>query len=173
MKKEIERKDVKKFILSLLLIISFNCYSQNKGNDNKLNNHIKDTHLRSMLNFLVENNYYDEIGINYIYEHYLDANQGFFFAKSIGTEKLGIYSYRFFSGEAHAAEFVMLINKKSDDILVLGYGDLHTNKSKLANFLNYNIINTIDRDEALSILLKKLEQMYSNSHAGAGILPVQ
>jgi len=160
MKKEKERKDVKNFILSLLLIISFNCYSQNKGNNNQPNNHIKDTHLRSMLNFLVENNYYDEIGINYIYEHYLDANQGFFIAKNIGTEKLGIYSYHFFSGEAHAAEFIMLINKKSDDILVLGYGDLDTNKSKLAIFLNNNILNTIDRDEVLSVLLKKLEQIY-------------
>lgn len=162
MKKEIERKGVKIFILSLLLTISFNCYSQNKGNINQPNKYIKDTHLRSMLNFLVENNYYDEIGINYIYEHYLDANQGFFIAKNIGTEKLGIYSYYFFSGEAHAAEFIMLINKKADNILVLGYGDFNTNKSKLTVFLNNNILNAIDMDEALSVILKKLEQIYPN-----------
>ncbi len=162
MKKEIERKGVKIFILSLLLTISFSCYSQNKGNINQPNKYIKDTHLRSMLNFLVENNYYDEIGINYIYEHYLDANQGFFIAKNIGTEKLGIYSYHFFSGEAHAAEFIMLINKKADNILVLGYGDFNTNKSKLTVFLNNNILNAIDMDEALSVILKKLEQIYPN-----------
>ncbi|WP_177764140.1 hypothetical protein [Flavobacterium sp. I3-2] len=162
MKKEIERKGVKIFIISLLLIMSFNCYSQNKGNINQPNKYIKDTHLRSMLNFLVENNYYDEIGINYIYEHYLDANQGFFIAKNIGTEKLGIYSYHFFSSEAHAAEFIMLINKKADNILVLGYGDFNTNKSKLTFFLNNNILNAIDRDEALSVILKKLEQIYPN-----------
>ncbi len=162
MKKEIERKGVKIFILSLLLTISFSCYSQNKGNINQPNKYIKDTHLRSMLNFLVENNYYDEIGINYIYEHYLDANQGFFIAKNIGTEKLGIYSYHFFSGEAHAAEFIMLINKKADNILDLGYGDFNTNKSKLTVFLNNNILNAIDMDEALSVILKKLEQIYPN-----------
>ena len=162
MKKEIERKGVKIFILSLLLTISFNCYSQNKGNSNQPNKYIKDTYLRSMLNFLVENNYYDEIGVNYIYEHYLDANQGFFIAKNIGTEKLGIYSYHFFSGEAHAAEFIMLINKKADNILVLGYGDFNTNKSKLTVFLNNNILNAIDMDEALSVILKKLEQIYPN-----------
>lgn len=162
MKKEIERKGVKIFILSLLLTISFSCYSQNKGNINQPNKYIKDTHLRSMLNFLVENNYYDEIGVNYIYEHYLDANQGFFIAKNIGTEKLGIYSYHFFSGEAHAAEFIMLINKKADNILVLGYGDFNTNKSKLTVFLNNNILNAIDMDEALSVILKKLEQIYPN-----------
>lgn len=152
MRREEERKDVKSFILFIMLIVYFNCFSQN--------NNIKDTHLRFMLNFLVENNYYDEIGINYIYKHYSDANQGFFIVKNIGTEKYGIHSYHFFSGEAQAAEFLMLISKKSDDILVLGYGDFDTNKSKLTIFLNYNITNTIDREEVFLVILKKLEQIY-------------
>jgi len=160
MEKEVKRKDVKNFILSLILIMSFNCYSQNNQHINQLNNNIKDTHLRFMLSFLVENSYYDEIGINYIYKHYLDANQAFFIVNNIGTQKYGIYSYHFFSGEAHAAEFIMLINNKSDDILVLGYGDFDINKSKLGAFLNNNIPNTIDRDEVSSVLLKKLEQIY-------------
>ncbi len=56
----------------------------------------------------------------------------------------------------------MLINKKADNILVLGYGDFNTNKSKLTVFLNNNILNAIDMDEALSVILKKLEQIYPN-----------
>jgi len=161
---EARKEDVKRIMIFALLFLNLNSYCQNKIDISKTEIAVvQDTHLQFMLNFLIQNKYYDEIGREYAYKHYNDKNQAFFNVKSNNIENNDIYGYHFYSGEAHAAEFIMLINKKADNILVLGYGDFSSNKFKLVNFLNNNVNSTVDREKVLAIMLEKLKQIYDKS----------
>lgn len=121
---------------------------------------VKETHILYMLNFLCDNNYYDEIGKEYVYSHYKDATQGFFILNIIPTSEYGIHSYHFFSGEAHAAEFIMISNLKGDEIIFLGFGNYQKNKQRIINFIDTNIVDSDKRNIVSSILLNKLDAIY-------------
>jgi len=145
-----------------IFIILILCFLSLKVNAQKSINYsdVKETHMLYMLNFLCDNNYYDEIGKEYVYSHYKDATQGFFILNIIPTSEYGIHSYHFYSGEAHAAEFIMITNLKGDEIIFLGFGNYQKNKNRLINFINNNVVDLDKRNIVSSILLNKLDAIY-------------
>ena len=143
-------------IILILFLSSIKLNAQKKLNLSD----VKETHILYMLNFLCDNNYYDEIGKKYVYSHYKDTTQGFFILNIIPTSEYGIHSYHFFSGEAHAAEFIMITNLKGDEIVFLGFGNYERNKKRILNFIDNNLLDLDKRTIVSSILMKKLDAIY-------------
>ena len=170
---EKRRKSISYIVIYIFFFITLNCYSQKEYNSGNQENRIEDVHLRFMLNYLVYNKYYDDIGIDYVYAHYKDSNQAFLNVTNLNTEEYGFYSYKFYSGEAHAAEFIMIVSARADNIVVLGRGDFNSNKIKMINFLKNNFQkNEVSNERLISIMVDKLKLIYPTADASTTLTPI-
>ena len=156
-------KERKSKIKSVCFFIFFYCfcgYSQSKNVIYQQNNDdIENTHLLTMLNFLVFNNFYNEKQIEDAYANYLNKYQGYLFVKPIYDDKEMFFCYRFTTGYAHSSEFILLINKRFDNIQILGYGDYESNRAKLINFFTFYKIN--ENDEFFKKIYNEFMNIYN------------